>query len=55
MNSISMYPAGVSIAANWQTLRGAEAAFTRSAHHAIPLPKRRTAATSVASVNRGTI
>jgi hypothetical protein len=56
MISSSMYVSGVSVVGNWRTLRVAEDAAQSAAansHHAIPLPKRRTAAETVASVNRG--
>ena len=64
MNQIDMMN-GVRVAGDWRTLRVSESAalmgaaradvFHRSAatHHAIPQPKRRTAAATVASVNRG--
>jgi hypothetical protein len=56
MNTSDMYSNGVGVVVgNWRTLRVAEDAARRAAstHHAIPLPKRRTAAQAVASVNRG--
>lgn len=56
MINSNMYFSGVSVVGNWRTLRVAEAVAQRAAvatHHAIPLPKRRTAAETVASVNRG--
>lgn len=55
MNAITMFTSGVSVAGSWRTLRVAESAALGVAltHHAIPQPKRRTAAASVASVNRG--
>ena len=55
MNAMTTFTSGVSVAANWRTLRVAESAALGAApkHHAIPQPKRRTAAASVASVNRG--
>lgn len=47
MNSSEMFTGAVGVVGDWRTLRVAKA------HHAIPLPKRRTAAATVASVNRG--
>lgn len=57
MNAINMFKDGVSVAGYWRTLRVAESAVLVAAltHHAIPQPKRRTAAATVASVNRGLI
>lgn len=55
MNAMTMFASGVSVAGNWRTRRVAESAALGAAptHHAIPQPKRRTDAASVASVNRG--
>lgn len=55
MNAMTMFTSGVSVAGNWRTRRVAESAALGAAptHHAIPQPKRRTDAASVASVNRG--
>lgn len=55
MNEMTMFTSGVSVAGNWRTLRVAASAAPVAAptHHAIPQPKRRTAAASVAPVNRG--
>jgi hypothetical protein len=55
MNVSTMFTAGVGVAGHWRTLRVAAAAAPAPAyaHHAIPEPKRRTAAAPVASVPRG--
>lgn len=57
MISNTMYFAGVSAVGNWRTLRVDETTAAASpagpAHHAIPEAKRRNAAATVASVNRG--
>ena len=57
MNQMNTIIDGVGVAGNWRTLRVAESAASTAAfaHHAIPQPKRRTAAAPVASVNRGLI
>jgi hypothetical protein len=57
MIAINMINGGVSAAGDWRTPRVASLAASKAAfagaHHAIPSPKRRTAAATVASVNRG--
>ena len=55
MDTMNMFTDGVGVAGSWRTLRVAASAAPRAAfaHHAIPQPKRRTAAESVASVSRG--